>query len=125
MTFKMWDLQDIGLRQWNQVGDHPDVTALSDPKYELGHTCMLCGKPYSAHGLIKNPNYPTATSYDHFHGKNATTVCPGDYVYTTVNDKGIKQAVVIPEKMFNRINDSIGTSYKERIVDKGITEIIL
>ncbi len=120
----MWDLQDIGFVQWNTHGDHPDVQAFSDPQYKLGRLCKLCGRPYTEHGLIKNDDYPIATSYDHFHGKNALTVCPTDYIYQTVNDKGIKQTVVLPEKMLHRINDSIGISYKERIIDTGITEII-
>ena len=35
MTFQMWDLQDIGLVQWNSHGDHPDVTPLNDPKFDI------------------------------------------------------------------------------------------
>lgn len=50
-------------------------------------------------------------------------MCPTDYVYQTVNDKGIKQALVIPEKMLDRINDSIITSYKQTIIDKAVTEV--
>ena len=35
MAFQMWDLQDIGLVQWNSHGDHPDVTPLNDPKFDI------------------------------------------------------------------------------------------
>ncbi len=124
MTFKMWDLQDIGLVQWFKDGDHPDVKPFNDPKYTLGNECKLCGKKYKEHGLVKNPNANFATNYDHFHGANSTTVCPGDYVYKTENDNGVKQTVVMPEKMYRNVTDAIGISYHERTVDKGKTEII-
>lgn len=124
MTFKMQDLQDIGLKQWFKDGDHPDVTMFNDTKYDKGNICPQCSKNYKDHGLVKNPASQPATDYDHFHGKNSTTVCPGDYVYKSTNENNVEQIVVIPEKVLRNIDDRIVKSYKETIVDTKTTNVI-